>query len=248
MPRLLTYNVRRCLGLDGELSPTRIAEVIAAAEPDIVCLQELDVNRRRTGFIDQAQAIADALSMQMLFHATLRVMEEQYGNAILTPEPAVLVKAEALPAHGRFWGEPRGAMWATLRIGGKSLQLINTHLGLRRRERFKQIEALLGPEWLGHTACTGPVCLVGDFNTTSRSPLYRRIVSELRDVQYTLAGPRHRTYPSAFPVRRIDHVFIRGPVTVTRVGTVMTPLARIASDHLPLAVDFTLGATPGDQA
>ena len=32
--------------------------------------------------------------------------------------------------------------------GGK-IQVINTHLGLGRRERFMQAELLVGPEWLG---------------------------------------------------------------------------------------------------
>jgi endonuclease/exonuclease/phosphatase family metal-dependent hydrolase len=48
VPRILTYNVHRCLGTDGRLSPARIADVIAAYEPDVVALQELDVGRVST--------------------------------------------------------------------------------------------------------------------------------------------------------------------------------------------------------
>ena len=43
MPRILTYNVHRCIGVDGKLDVGRVAGVIAALEPDIVALQELDV-------------------------------------------------------------------------------------------------------------------------------------------------------------------------------------------------------------
>jgi hypothetical protein len=39
---------------------------------------------------------------------------------------------------------------------------------------------------------------------------------------------------------RIDHVFVTDLVNVLRVESLRTPLAHIASDHLPLAVDFTL--------
>jgi endonuclease/exonuclease/phosphatase family metal-dependent hydrolase len=35
---LVTYNVHRCLGPDGQLSPRRIAEIIASLGPDIVAL------------------------------------------------------------------------------------------------------------------------------------------------------------------------------------------------------------------
>ena len=62
MPRILTYNVHRCVGVDRRLDVDRVAAVIAEHEPDIVCLQELDVGRARTGHVDQAQAIADRLA------------------------------------------------------------------------------------------------------------------------------------------------------------------------------------------
>ena len=57
MPRLLTYNVHRCVGVDRRLDVGRIADVIAEHEPDIVCLQELDVGRARTGLVDQASGL-----------------------------------------------------------------------------------------------------------------------------------------------------------------------------------------------
>jgi endonuclease/exonuclease/phosphatase family metal-dependent hydrolase len=79
VPRILTYNVHRCLGRDGHLSPARIAEVIAACEADIVALQELDIGRVRSGGVDQAEAIARELGMHMHFHPALTVMEEHAG-------------------------------------------------------------------------------------------------------------------------------------------------------------------------
>jgi endonuclease/exonuclease/phosphatase family metal-dependent hydrolase len=44
--RLMTYNVHRCVGTDRALDVERVAEVIAAENPDVVALQELDVLRR----------------------------------------------------------------------------------------------------------------------------------------------------------------------------------------------------------
>ncbi|HXQ46446.1 MAG TPA: endonuclease/exonuclease/phosphatase family protein, partial [Caulobacteraceae bacterium] len=110
MPRILTYNVHRCIGVDGRLDVGRIAAVIAALEPDIVALQELDVRRARTGGVDQAHEIARRLDMACHFNAALRVEEEQYGDAILTSYPERLVKAGPLPALERGLPlEPRGA-------------------------------------------------------------------------------------------------------------------------------------------
>jgi endonuclease/exonuclease/phosphatase family metal-dependent hydrolase len=242
MPRILTYNVHRCLGTDGRLSPERIADVIAAYEPDVVALQELDVGRLRSGGVDQAHAIARALGMHVHFHASLRVLEEQYGNAILTHRPSQLVKAEALPGWARRPSlEPRGALWASVQLGGTELQVINTHLGLRRHERLAQIDTLLGPHWLGHQACREPVIVLGDFNATPRGRVYRRLTAHLCDAQAEAHLPKPKaTFPSRLPMLRIDHVFVSRSIRVLRVETVRTPLARIASDHLPLLVEFQI--------
>ena len=93
MPRILTYNVHRCVGMDGELDVARIAKAIAQMRPDIVALQELDVLRKRTDKVDQAHAIAELLGMSFHFHPAFAVEEELYGDAILTACPMRVVKA-----------------------------------------------------------------------------------------------------------------------------------------------------------
>lgn len=250
MPRILTYNVRRCLGTDGRLSPGRIADVIAAYEPDVVALQELDVRRARTGGIDQAHAIAQALGMQMHFHASLRVLEEEYGNAILTHRPSQLIKAGALPGGtGRLAPEPRGALWASVNLGGTDVQVITTHLGLRRYERLAQVDCLLGPQWLSHKACREPVILLGDFNASPRSRAYQRLASRLRDAQVAVHHRRAKpTFPARLPMLRIDHAFVSRSVHVIRVESIRSPMARVASDHLPLMIEFHVMPVRGHKA
>lgn len=245
MPRILTYNVHRCLGTDGRLSAGRIAQVIASCEADIVALQELDVNRARSGMVDQAQAIADELRMQLHFHPAIKVMEERYGDAILTAYPCRLVKADLLPSWGRrAFVEPRGALWASVTIGGTEIQVINTHLGLRGPERLRQIDALLGPDWLGHPDCREPVIMAGDFNAIPRSRTYRRLAACLTDAQTLPGQSRQRpTYPSRAPLLRLDHVFVSQSIEILRAEVIRTPLARVASDHLPLLVDFRIFAS-----
>ncbi|MGA2193495.1 MAG: endonuclease/exonuclease/phosphatase family protein [Nitrospirota bacterium] len=60
---VLTYNVHGCAGLDNEISPSRIAEVVAQYSPDVVALQELDTGRRRSGLVNQPEVIAGHLNM-----------------------------------------------------------------------------------------------------------------------------------------------------------------------------------------
>lgn len=228
--KILTYNVHSCIGTDRRHDPSRIAEVIAASGADIIGLQELDVGRRRTGSVDQAHAIASALCMQAHFHPAMHVEEEKYGDAILTAMPMRLVKADGLPSIG----EPRGAIWVEITIGDRKLQVINTHLGLRRRERLQQAAALLGPAWLAHPDCLGqPTILMGDFNSVPSSLAYRTLTLGLRDAG--LPGPKPRpTFPSRYPLLRLDYIFLSGGLASRGIHLPADLLSRRASDHLPL--------------
>ncbi len=242
MARILTYNVHRCVGVDRRLDVPRIAAVIADCEPDIVCLQELDVGRARTKGVDQAHAIAEQLEMSFHFNCAMRVEEEQYGDAILTTLPERLVRAGPLPTLAGVPGlEPRGALWIEVEINGSPVNILNTHLGLVPREQHLQAAALAGKDWLG--ACKGPTLLVGDFNATSLTRPYRQLTAGLRDAQRHCGLERSiKTFPSAFPAIRIDHCFISEEIRVSRVHAPYHPLSRMASDHLPLVIDFEVEA------
>lgn len=241
MPRIMTYNVHRCVGMDGQLDVARTARMIALQKPDIVALQELDVGRARTGGVDQAHAIAQLLGMSFHFHAALRVEEERYGDAILTAAPMRLVQAGPLPGSRAVRGlEPRGALWVKIDLGEVELDVVNTHLGLVPHEQRAQAEALLGERWMGRADCTDPAILLGDFNATPQHAAYRRLADRLHDAQRRVRRRGLATFPSRLPLIRIDHVFVSRSVVVTGVHVPRSGLARAASDHLPLTVDFRL--------
>jgi endonuclease/exonuclease/phosphatase family metal-dependent hydrolase len=239
--RMMTYNAHSCVGTDGELSHLRIAEVIAAYDPDIVALQELDLARMRSGRIDQAAVIAEHLKMKFHFHPALRVKEEMYGDAILSKWPLLVRHAGALPTvTARLAFEPRGALWVTAECADHQVQVINTHLGLSRRERAAQVQALLGSGWLAHADCQAPVVLCGDFNALPRSSVHRAFRQVLRDAALHVKAPRRATFPSRFPLLRLDYIFVSSGITVLEVQTPRTALTRVASDHLPVIADLEL--------
>jgi len=248
MTRIMTYNVHSCVGVDGKLEVGRIAAVIAQSNPDIVALQELDIGRMRTGHVDQVHAIASRLDMAFHFNCALSMAEEQYGDAILTTLPMRVVRSAPLPTLPRVRGlEPRGALWVAIEIDGVEVQIINTHLGLVPLEQKLQVAALLGEDWLGSAACRDPVMLIGDFNATSRYGIYNALTARLRDAQRQLQRKNRLrqtspTFPSRFPVLRIDHLFVSPGVKVIDVHVPNGPLARSASDHLPLVADFKLSS------
>jgi endonuclease/exonuclease/phosphatase family metal-dependent hydrolase len=244
MPRIVTYNVHRCVGNDRRLDVARVADVLAALEPDIVALQELDVGRARTNHVDQAGEIAERLDMACHFHAAVRVETELYGDAILTAYPEKLVQRGPLPGHPRLPQlEPRGALWLEVDIEGRPVQVINTHLGLVPREQQVQAKFLAGPSWIDHPRCAGPKILLGDFNATSASLVYRTLTARLEPARRL--APRRQptsTFPSQLPVLRIDHLFVSPEIVVQDVFAPFEPLTRVASDHLPLVMDFAVAA------
>lgn len=240
MPRIVTYNVHRCVGNDRRLDVGRVADVLAALEPDIVALQELDVGRARTGHVDQAHEIARRLDMACHFHAALTVEEERYGDAILTCFPERVMKVGPLPGYGPIPRlEPRGALWIEVEIEGAPVQVINTHLGLVPREQQLQAAHLASPAWLQHPKCQGPKILLGDFNATATSVVYRTFLKGLSPAR-ALAKVKTptATFPSPLPVLRIDHLFVSPEIRVSDVFAPFSPKTRVASDHLPLVMDF----------
>ena len=242
--RVLTYNVHSCRGRDRRHDPARIAEVIAATDPQVIALQELDVGRMRTGGVDQAHMIAEHLRMEAHFHPALHVEEERYGDAILTALPSRVIRAAALPSVG----EPRGAIWVEVDYLGVMVQIVNTHFGLWRRERMLQARMLAGEDWLGSAQCrAAPSLLAGDFNAGPRSRSYAILAEGLS--KRTMTIPARPTFPARFPMLRLDHIFANPRARIIDYEVIDTPLARQASDHLPLLAIIELipdqqGAVP----
>lgn len=244
MPRILTYNVHRFVGTDRRLSAGRTAEVIAACEPDVVALQEARMSRGRDG-VDQCTAVARYLGMDLHFEPTFGVFGEQFGLAVLSARPMRQVKAGALPTlPNRRSLEARKALWVSVELGDVALNVVNTHLSLlSRRERLLQAETLLGSEWLGRCGEDAPAVLLGDLNAGSGSGAYQAFADVMQDVQLASDLPLQPTFHTRLPVRRIDHIFVSPSIAVLHAEARRTPLARVASDHLPLVADLRL---PGE--
>jgi endonuclease/exonuclease/phosphatase family metal-dependent hydrolase len=242
--RVMTYNIHSCIGIDGKVRPERIISVIRSCRADVIALQEVDANRRRSRGHEQARVIAEALAMSHHYYAISDHDGEQYGLAIISRYPLTSVRSGHLTAanHQRR-SEARGAHWVRIDAPGGPVNLINTHLGLRREERLRQTEALLGDDWLGQIPATEPVILCGDMNAGPRSPVCRSLTRKLIDAQTQARNFRPRaTFISTMPVRRLDHIFVSAHFTIAGVTQPRTPTAAVASDHLPVCAELILPA------
>lgn len=225
----MTYNIRHARGWDGRVDLPRIASVIAAAQPDLVGLQEVDNARARSGSIDQAHALGEELGMTAHFAKCLEHGCEQYGIATLSRLPVQEMRQVMLPADPkRNAPEPRCALIARVAWGDVDLAFVNTHLSVFGRERAAQVSALL--EHLD----VDELIVVGDFNLTPWSRPYRSLVAKLRS-----AAGAARTWPARLPFVPLDHILLRGPLEVVTAGAWKQGAARLASDHLPVVAELT---------
>jgi endonuclease/exonuclease/phosphatase family metal-dependent hydrolase len=236
--RVMSYNVHSCIGMDGRVSPRRIARVIAEQSPDLVALQELDHGRLRSRGENQASAIAQILGYHVTFLATVTRGAERYGHAVLSRWPIRTVKVAELPTRSfSIWPEPRGALWSRVFLGNIPINVVTTHLGLSSSERLAQMQTLLGPDWLGPVLDTQAIVLCGDFNLPPGTAPYRLAADRLHDVASDGSEALH-TFISSRPFARIDHIFVSSHFTTESVSVIRNYLTRVSSDHLPLLADL----------
>ena len=233
--RLLSWNVHAAVGTDGRRSIERIAEVIAAIAPDIACLQELDVARPRSAFIDQPSALAVRLGMEPLFGAAIRDGDASYGNAILSRLPLLDPQVTVLP--GMRFSEPRAAVAATVHTGFGKIRVVTCHLSLWLPDRRRQAPVLsraIDPDI--------PTIVAGDFNELPRwATLDRLARSGLTRAE------SQATFPAQRPLLALDHVLVdqRLAFELERGPTVHTGFGKIrASDHLPVVVSVRARVAP----
>jgi endonuclease/exonuclease/phosphatase family metal-dependent hydrolase len=233
--RVLTYNVHSFVGADHVYDPERTARVIESSQADIVALQEVDFGRGPRAESSAVERLAARLGMRCHFTPTRDGARGHFGNAVLTPHSLELVAEGTLP---RRRDEARAVQWLKICADGFQVHLMNTHLSVSFRERHAQMTALLGAEWAVRARAHLPLVVCGDFNASPLSPVYRKLCRDLKDAQ--CGKTRHATWPSRLPVLRIDHIFVSADVTVGGASVVDDPLARRASDHLPLVADLAL--------
>jgi endonuclease/exonuclease/phosphatase family metal-dependent hydrolase len=223
--RVATYNVHSGVGSDGRCDPARIAAVINELAADVVALQEVE---SRHGDLETLEFLSRQTGMIAVPGPTMLRTVGDYGNALLTRASLLELRRPDLSFPGR---EPRGAIDAMLQAGQGRLRVIATHLGLRPAERRRQIETLLA----GIGDVPVPTVLMGDLNEWFLwgRPL-RRLHAHFGET------PAPATFPAGFPLFALDRLWVQ-PLRCLRKLTVhRSPLARVASDHLPLTATIEL--------
>jgi endonuclease/exonuclease/phosphatase family metal-dependent hydrolase len=237
--RVMTYNIHHGEGVDGKIDLPRLADVINREQPDVVALQEVDLNTRRSGGVDQVAELARLTNLHGKFARARPYDGGEYGQAVLSRWPVASLKVYPLPAGtvgpATQPVEKRIAWVAKIQLPNtsKSLEFVGTHLHhannayrlMQARELIDVLNTLDDP------------IVVGDFNAEPRSESIVYLQQSLRE-----ASPDQRlTFPSSQPTKKIDWVFIKDNSSWQAVSSDVVRETK-ASDHRPVVVEFQRSA------
>ena len=242
--RLLLYNIRYAAGAgptfnlpvpgagylrNNKKNLQRIIDFIRDVDPDVVGLIEVDTGSIRSGNVNQAHAIAEAIGHYSLY-------ECKYGEtSIQSRMPIVRKQGNAFLAAPRVEGErfhyfDTGIKRLIIELELDDVCIFLVHLALKYRHRQYQLRYLHDLIAKSHK----PVIVTGDFNTfwgTDEIYLFMRAAG--------LRSANEKNVPS-FPARipriELDFVLVSKEIDITHFEV---PDVRW-SDHRPVLCDFNV--------
>jgi endonuclease/exonuclease/phosphatase family metal-dependent hydrolase len=255
--RIVDWNIDRGLHLSA------ITGFLANTEADILMLQEVDLNARRTQHLNIAEEIARKLQMNYVFGREFEELAQgskdspaYHGQATLSKWPIANPRLIRFSRQSHFWQphwflpriepfqERRGgriALVTEINVAGSKLETYNLHLESRANDqlRLSQLEEVLSDA--ARQEQRHPLVVAGDFNLDLNASKEGAMGFAAAGFRNALEVPRTPTTPSRFlfePGRQIDWGFVRGPI---HVGAGRVHSQAKGSDHYPIS--FTLTAS-----
>lgn len=191
--KVISYNIRWRGGDD-------LRELIQLLKHDqeiggaqIIGLQEVDRNRKRTGNVNTVKLIAEELGQHYAWAAppvTKAGQEEETGVAILSSYPISDVRRLVL-AHEGPGGRRRVAIGATLTIGGGPLRVYSVHSETRLsvEKKIEQLRTVL-QDLAGYSQAM-PAVVLGDFNSWEPNAV-KKMSRLFQDEKFTTPFPNDR--------------------------------------------------------
>ncbi len=250
--KIATYNIHRAIGIDRKFAPERIIAIVQALDADVLLLQEVDEGVPRSNELNLAEVIANACEYPhyaLSHNVTLK--QGRYGNATLSRLPIVKQSNIDLSIADK---KKRGCQYTRIKVRNSKtamqyLDVFNLHLGLSAKERQRQAGKLFKSAEFAAIDASQPCVVAGDFND------WRSMLRALFIIgkDFICATDRTsfrgnevaiKTFPSFAPRGGLDRIYYRGGLACNGVGVSKMKLARVASDHLPVAATFVLPSEP----
>ncbi len=252
--RLVTYNIHYWADMSGRPNVSAVARILREAKADVIGLNEVlhpmyTPQGPRYPLIELAEELGFYWTFGPSFEqSATRFWPGILGNAVLSRYP--IAKSHNIPLPSVPLRKQRTLSHTTLLVHGQPVVVLVTHLDhlltIARRRQFQTIATVMQHIHVPHV-------LMGDFNTHTpvRGRFWHgeRIIRLLRELNYEDAFARvgigrGYSYPTAFPFFRLDYVWVpqEWAWALDTACVIDTPLARRASDHLPVCVGWHIDA------
>lgn len=223
--KILSYNVKNCIGMDGVVDYQRVADVIKRIDPDIVALQELDSATQRSKGVVVLDELARMTGMHQTYGASIGYQGGKYGIGMLTKEKPLGWKRIPLPGRE----EPRSLLIVEL----EKLVIGCTHFSLTEEDRL--LSAYKVSTAFGDYS--KPVFLAGDLNAIPSSSVMTNI-GNYWSILNNVSSP---TIPSDNPNRCIDYILgLKVPGVTFVILKTHVEQEPVASDHLPVWAEIEI--------
>ena len=234
--RVMTYNIHVGVGMDKKLDLQRIADVINAARPDLVGLQEVDRGVKRTEGKDEIAELAAMTNMEYAFAPNLDYQGGKYGVAILSR--LTIKNTEHRLFENKREAERRGMLRIEVEVDGKRLNFVTTHLDYQFEDgRLFETEQML--KFLD--GVKGPTIVVADLNDLPTGSAYQLMRTKFDDAWVTSGAKSDGfSYPADKPVKRIDHIFYSAGERTQIRAKKSWVIDTLASDHIPVMAELEL--------
>ena len=226
---VMTYNIHHANppSKPNFIDVDAIAAVINKQQPDIVALQEVDVNTRRSG-LNEASLLAEKTKMNFYFAKAIDHDGGDYGVAILSKYSLSNGTTHKLPTLAGTNGEPRVLATANITVNGKKLTIACTHLDAQRNDTNRVLQVNTIADILQKEQ--NPVILAGDLNAPPGSTVINTLDKHfLRTCLQNCAF----TIPVTVPTKEIDFIAVK-PSDAFSIQSHRVIEEKYASDHFPV--------------
>ncbi|MCH5598200.1 endonuclease/exonuclease/phosphatase family protein [Niabella ginsengisoli] len=229
--KIMSYNIHHCNppSKPDFIDIDAVANAIKKENPDIVALQEVDVNTGRSGKVNEAAQLALKTGMKSFYFA--KAIDHDggdYGVAILSKYPLTETETHHLPMDTTTGGEPRVLATASVQLpGGKVITIGSTHLDAQKAHtnRLLQIKAINSIT----REKKQPMIIAGDFNAEENTEVIKTLDQQFKRT----CGSCKPTIPVIKPKKAIDFIAYK-PQNAFKVTKHEVINETYASDHLPV--------------
>jgi endonuclease/exonuclease/phosphatase family metal-dependent hydrolase len=221
----MTWNIHGGVGPDGRHDLARMLALVRHVAPDVLALQEVDARKVRGGEhpIDLFERV---LGHRGIRAAAITTADGDYGQVLLSRWPMSESKVHDISIPGR---EPRRAIATIIKAPTSNIYVVAAHLGLKLAERRRQCSQMA--EIIASYSLT--TIVLGDFNDWMWPGSVQKVLA-----RHLPGRTRHRTFPGAWPILRLDRIYCRPEHALVRSW--VEPAGAEVSDHLPVIADISL--------